>query len=138
MCPVENCCKDFARRSNLKDHLIRKHKLSKADASTTCIKSSSTGVSTSTAYSDISDDDSVLDMVAEIDNIMYNTKFESLDNESVIDEWIINDDKDSNTQDEINTVESEESIKCEDQDHDDADFTTNNVTDIEESSENKI
>ena len=72
----------------------------------------------------MSDDDSVLDMVAEIDNIMDNTEFESRDNESVIDEWIISDDKDSNTQDEINTVESEESTKCEDQDHNDEDFTT--------------
>ena len=91
------------------------------------------GVPTSTAYSDISDDDSVLDMVAEIDNIKDNTEFESSNNESVIDEWIISDDKDSTTQDEINTIESDESTKCEGQDHNDEDFTTNNVIDIEES-----
>ena len=69
-CTVDNCEKTFSRRSNLISHLMMRHKLSPNEATELTIKSTKrdSGVSNNdNHYSDVSDDDSVLDIVNELD-----------------------------------------------------------------------
>ena len=85
ICTMKDCDKTFSRRSNLHVHLQNIHKLSSAKARDDCIRAKRQGRKAECSavysdisqdemqtnqYSDISDDDSILDMIAEASDLL--------------------------------------------------------------------
>lgn len=84
-CTVEKCSSKFIRRSNLKCHLEKLHKFTKDEARKQSIKAKQFPTNTTSKYSDVSDDDSVLDMVAELDEFVNSYDFKQASSDEFLD-----------------------------------------------------
>ena len=101
--------------------MVNVHRLSQVEAGKKAIRAERKRVSVpeaETQYSDISDDDSVLDMVNELDQYMENVKdseMEPIDIESLMDETVELNDTLDNYSDDVNIGDEEINIQLEEE-----------------------
>ena len=75
LCVQDNCVSKFVRRSYLSKHLVNKHGFEKLEAHATACVAPRGDVDRDTYYDKVSEDDSVLDMIEEMDAAQYGDRY---------------------------------------------------------------
>lgn len=90
-CAEDNCVSKFVRRSYLSKHLVLKHGFDKLRAHETACKAPRGDLDRDSYYDEISEDESVLDLIEEMYAEQYNEKYISTISDFVVIEYNNND-----------------------------------------------
>ena len=75
LCVQDNCVSKFVRMSYLSKHLVNKHGFEKLEAHATACVAPHGDVDRDTYYDKVTEDDSVLDMIEEMDAAQYGDRY---------------------------------------------------------------